>query len=76
MVKAMAPNAPIGATCTMIRMIPKNTFAAASMAPLILSPSAPNCAMAKPERIDTSRTCSRSPRASAPKKLSGMIPNR
>ena len=76
MVKAMAPNAPIGATCTIMRIMPKNTFAMPSITPVICSPSLPSRVMAKPVRIDTSSTCSRSPRASAPKKLSGMIPSR
>ena len=76
MVNAMAPNAPIGATRTMMRMMPKNILAAASIAALIFSPTAPSRAMTKPDRIDTSSTCRMSPRASAPKKLSGMIANR
>ena len=76
MVNAMAPNAPIGAARTMMRMMPKNSLAAASMALLIFSPIAPSRAITKPERMDTSSTCRISPRASAPKKLSGMIPSR
>src|SRR5947209_15521058 len=69
----MAPKAPTGAAWTMMRITPKNTRAAASIAPLILSPSSPRREMANPVRIETSRTCKRSPRASAPKKLSGMM---
>ena len=76
MVKAIAPNAPIGATWTMMRIMPKNILAMPSITSVIFSPSLPSCVMAKPVRIDTSSTCSRSPRASAPKKLSGMIPIR
>ena len=76
MVKAMAPNAPIGATRTMMRMMPKKNFAVPSITPVICSPSLPSRVMAKPVRIDTSSTCSRSPRASAPKKVSGMIASR
>ena len=76
MVNAMAPNAPIGATRTMMRMMPKNNLAAASTTALIFSPIAPKRAITKPERMDTSSTCRISPRASAPKKLSGMIANR
>ena len=67
MVKAMAPKAPIGATRTMMRMMPKNIFAALSMASAIGSPALPRKAMAKPERIEINSTCSRSPRAIAPR---------
>ena len=67
MVKAMAPNAPIGATRTMMRMTPKNILAAVSMAAEIFSPSGPICETAKPVRIEIRRIWRRSPRASAPK---------
>src|SRR5579862_2388260 len=59
----MAPNAPTGATRTMMRITPKNTRAAVSIARETFSPASPIIEMAKPVRIDTNRTCSRSPRA-------------
>jgi len=46
------------------------------MAAVIFWPTAPSLVTAMPDRIATSNTWSRSPRASAPKKLSGMIPSR
>src|SRR5262249_61999946 len=69
----MAPNAPIGAACTIIRIIPKKILAIASMTPLIFSPRSPRRDIAKPVRIDISRTCKRSPLAKAPMNVSGMI---
>jgi hypothetical protein len=47
-----------------------------SMTALMRSPSSPSCAMAKPVRIETSRTCSRSLVVKAPMKVSGMIDSR
>ncbi len=77
MVNAMAPNAPTGAARTMMRITAKNILAAVSIAPAMRWPISPSCAMANPERIDTSSTCKRSPRASAPMKESaGMIASR
>jgi hypothetical protein len=67
MVKAMAPKAPIGATLTTRRMMPKKTRVALSMALLTGFPASPIREMATPERMETSSTCSRSPAASAPK---------
>jgi hypothetical protein len=76
MVKAIAPNAPIGVARTMMRMMPKNIFAMASIARLILSEREPRREIANPERIDTSKTCRRSPLANAPTKVSGTIASR
>src|SRR5712671_4499064 len=56
-----------------MRMMPKKTRAALSMALAISSPALPISEMAKPDNIETRSTCSRSPRASAPKNESGMI---
>jgi len=60
----------------MMPITPKKILAIASMTELIFSPSSPSRAMAKPTRIDTSRTCNKSPRAKAPMKVSGMIDRR
>jgi hypothetical protein len=69
----MAPNAPIGAARTMIPITPKNIWAIASMACATCSPSFPILEMAKPLRIDTNKTCSRSPPANAPTNVLGMM---
>ena len=61
----------------MILITPKKIFAITSMTPATFSPSEPMREIAKPDRIETSSTCKRSPRASAPKNESvGMIASR
>ena len=62
MVKAIAPNAPIGAAYTTMWMMREEDLRSASIARVHRRPSSPSSAIAKPNRIATSSTCSRSPR--------------
>jgi hypothetical protein len=57
----------------MILMTPKKICAMASTACDTRSPSGPMREMAKPVRIDTSRTCNRSPPENALTKVFGMM---
>ena len=65
MVKAMAPNAPIGAAC-MIRPITPNIRWAILSQPAISVLPCPSAASARPTRIASSSTCRISPSAKAP----------
>ncbi len=72
MVKAIAPNAPSGASFTMMPMMRKKICPAVSMALLTTAAFSPSPVTTQPVRIETRSTCSRSPVAKASKKLFGI----
>ena len=73
MVKAIAPNAPIGAAFITMAMTPNTPCAASSMKARSVWPRSPSPISAKPNRIENSRTWRISPCAKAPTTVSGMI---
>ena len=73
MVKAMAPNAPIGATFTTSAMTPNIACATSSIRLRTVWPRSPKAMSEKPNRIANSSTCRISPCAKAPTTVSGMM---
>ena len=74
MVKAIAPNAPTGASCTTMRMTPKKISDPRS---ITFSTECRCCSaspvMANAVRPETSSTCRRSPVTKAEKSVAGMM---
>ena len=73
MVKAIAPNAPIGAAYIRMWTIRNTTAVSVWSVPSSRSPRAPISASAIPNRIATSSTCNISPSVKALTKVEGMM---
>ncbi|CNU72017.1 Uncharacterised protein [Salmonella enterica subsp. enterica serovar Bovismorbificans] len=72
MVKAIAPNAPIGARRMIILMMPKMTCEKLSITLKMSWPLLPKRCSAKPNNTANSKTCRMLPLANAPITLPGM----
>jgi hypothetical protein len=75
-VKAMAPNAPIGAAHITMATMRKNICAAVPIRSVSGLPACPIALRAKPHSTETNSTCSTLPSANAPMNVLGMMPSR
>ncbi len=73
MVKAIAPNAPIGASFVMMWTMPNSTRLVPSMKSVTTLPRSPRCASTLPNSSAISRICRISPWAKASTMVFGMM---